>query len=999
MNRIAKFWSAALLLAVLCLAAGAAEAQLQSGNLYGKTVDEHGAALPGVSITLSGQGAPQTQVSDAEGAFHFLGLSPGSYALKSELQGFSTVDYPNIVVNVGRNTTIEVSLTQAVEDVITVTAESPLLDSKRISTGNTVSQTELAKIPTARDPWAVLQSTPGVLTDRINVGGNESGQQSNYVGPGSGGDQAVWALDGVVITDMSAIGSSPGYFDFDAFEEMQVTTGGSDASIATGGVVLNMVTKRGTNEWRGSGRYNAGDKSTQSDLAFDRGELAKAGPWRTGAGATAGQTSFNQGNRINKVEDYGAELGGPVVKDRLWIWGSYSKTDVDLRTIDNFQDHSILEDWNAKLNWQITPANSATFFGWDSSKTKIGRNAGPLRPQETTWNQGDFGPTPAALKVEDTQIFGANFFLTGMYSKVNGGFVLAPHSPSAEIFVLDPAGVFHHQAPANIEILRPQRFGKLDGSTFFSTGSLNHELRFGAGYRTVEQSTLSQTINGAYEIQSADGTSTYALARDSQIDVKAKYASAYAQDTLTTGNLTANVGLRYDRQTGTNVAASAAANAIRPDLLPAVNYRGGDAGFTWTDIAPRLGLTYGFGADRKTLLRLSYSRFADQLASGWVAMTNPVGLQSYAYFYGDSTGNGTVVRSLVSGAPAFYSANVDPRDPSRLLQSNAVAPDLRAPTTDELLLGVEHALAPEFVVGLDLRWRKTRDLLERQRLVFDGDANSTTHLDSVGRRHRRSDYRLVSVPRPGGLPDGSSYTLNYYELVDGVTTRNGYLLENSDREQDFKGASAVFTKRLSNRWMMRGNVSWQDWTWSQPASANIDPTQSIAGPNTQPGLATGGVLNGAPVLQSSGTGSGSKGSVFVNSTWSYSLNALYQVAPDRPWGFNVAGNLTGRQGYPIVRFARVFRSTINDNPSTGINIPVTGVDRERYADIRQLDLRLEKDFNFADFGFTLGVDCFNVTNQSTVLQRNGRLRTATSDNVQEIVSPRIFRLGLKLHYR
>ena len=109
------------------------------------------------------------------------------------------------------------------EDVITVTAESPLLDERRISTGCTVSQTELEKIPTARDSYAVLQTTPGVLTDRVNVGGNESGQQSAYVGPGNGADQAVWSADGSVITDMAALGSSPAYYDFDAFEEMRVT--------------------------------------------------------------------------------------------------------------------------------------------------------------------------------------------------------------------------------------------------------------------------------------------------------------------------------------------------------------------------------------------------------------------------------------------------------------------------------------------------------------------------------------------------------------------------------------------------------------------------------------------------------------------------------------------------------------------------------------------------------------------------------------------------------
>jgi hypothetical protein len=141
-----------------------------------------------------------------------------------------------------------------------------------------------------------------VLTDRINVGGNESGQQSLYVGPGSGGDQAVWSLDGMVITDMSATGSSPGYFDFDAFEEMQVTTGGSDASIATGGVVLNMVTKRGTNEWRGSARYFYTDDNLQGDLDLDTGELGKPGPWNN----NRTQGPFNQGKP--RFQDPGLRL-------------------------------------------------------------------------------------------------------------------------------------------------------------------------------------------------------------------------------------------------------------------------------------------------------------------------------------------------------------------------------------------------------------------------------------------------------------------------------------------------------------------------------------------------------------------------------------------------------------------------------------------------------------------------------------------------------------------
>ncbi len=997
--------------ALMLLVGGTAFAQLQSGNLFAKVSDEQGAALPGVTVTVSGNGAPQVQVTNAQGEARFLGLSPGTYALEAQLEGFSTLNYPNVVINIGRNTSLELTLSAAVEDVITVTAETPLLDQKRISTGNTVSSTELEKIPTARDPWAVLQSTPGVLTDRINVGGNESGQQSNYIGPGSGGDQAQWSLDGVVVTDMSATGSSPGYYDFDAFEEMQVTTGGSDASISTGGVILNMVTKRGTNEWRGSGRYFQADKGNQSKFGFDKGDLGKAGPYNS----NRAQVAFKQGNQINKVEDYGGELGGPIVKDRLWVWGSYAKPKIDLRTISGFKDFTTLEDWNAKVNAQITASNSATAFAWQSDKVKLGRNAGPLRPQETTWDQGKFGPSPTAYKLEDTNIFSSNFYLTGLYSKVNGGFQLVPEGGNVPPFN-DAAGVWHNSFFL-AEIARPQENEKLDASSFFNTGSVSHELKYGVGYRSADQTTLSRTQGDGYEVDNGGGPtasplddSIWALSRDSIIGVQAEYTSAYFQDTISVGNLTANFGLRYDKQGGKNTAKNVKANPLYPDLLPAINYAGGSAGFEWSTVTPRVGLTYALGADHKTLLRASYSRYADQLATGFLAWNNPLALQSYAYFYGPQRGVGnTRLPNRSDLSLQYFSPNVNP-DNGQLLQSNSVDKNLNAPINNELLFSVEHALLPEFVVGLNLTFRKYQDLLEQERLVFDcaggrtDCATDTANLNRVGRKHVRSDYVPVNVtPRgaPAGrvLPNGQPYQLQVWQLRPGVSSRNGFALENGDREQDYKGASVTFNKRLSNRWMLRGNFTFSDWTNNSPNSENEDPTLGLGGAGGQ------AIRDGDQVIQGSGTGSGSKGQVFINSKWSYSVNGLYQVAPDRAWGFNVAANLTGRQGYPTPYYERVGGSgpqrarNIPDGP-LGVNVPVTSrPDSFRYKDTRILDFRLEKEFSLKDFGFTLSADVFNVTNEATVLQRSARLQRTNGDHVLEIISPRIVRFGVKFNFR
>jgi len=241
----------------LCLAliAASAFAQFQTGNIYGKVQAKDGSVLPGVTVTLTGVGAPQTTITEAQGDFRFVNLSPGTYSLKAELSGFGSAARTGVSVRVGSNADVTITLNPSVTESITVTGEAPLLDVRKAGTAINVTKVELEKIPTSRDPWTILQQAPAVLVDRMNVGGNQSGQQSNYIGKGASTAQNTWNVDGVNITDEGATGSSPNYYDFDSFEEMQITTGGSDPRIMTPGVQLNMVTKRGTNDFKGSGRY------------------------------------------------------------------------------------------------------------------------------------------------------------------------------------------------------------------------------------------------------------------------------------------------------------------------------------------------------------------------------------------------------------------------------------------------------------------------------------------------------------------------------------------------------------------------------------------------------------------------------------------------------------------------------------------------------------------------------------------------------------------------
>src|SRR5690606_21400860 len=224
----------------------------------------------------------------------------------------------------------------------------------------------------------------------------ESGQQSNYQAKGAASGDNTWSIDGIAITDMAALGSSPTYYDVDMFQEMNVMTGGADLQTATPGVGLNFVLKSGSNTPRGSARIYYEDEGMQSNNLPD--------DLKASLGGVTGK-----GNRINLYKDYGGELGGPVWKDRLWAWGAYGKTDVTLLTLANTPDQTILDNRSFKATGQLSQALRGNFTFFRGDKLKYGRNAGVTRPPETSWNQS--GPT-SMYKGEANMVMGNNLFVS-----------------------------------------------------------------------------------------------------------------------------------------------------------------------------------------------------------------------------------------------------------------------------------------------------------------------------------------------------------------------------------------------------------------------------------------------------------------------------------------------------------------------------------------------------------------------------------------------------------
>src|SRR3954467_6743905 len=442
------------MLAALALAVGvsSAWAQNQTGEIFGKVTDESGAVLPGVTVIITSPVLlqPLTAVTSETGSFQFSRLDVGTYAVRFELRGFKTVVKEGIQITVGFNANVSTQLGMTtVQETVTVTGQSPIVDTKEVGTKQTFTTEMLQSIPSARDPWVILQQTAGIAMDRENIGGNMSGQQSNYISRGGNTTNNKWSLDGVDITDMSATGASPTYYDFDAFQEMTVNTGGVDVTQQTGGVGVNLVTKSGTHKFHGSGRvYDTNDRFESQNISDAQRAL----------GATSG-------NPIQDVKDFGTEMGGPIKRGKAWIWGSYGKQDVKVGVIGFYQPTAecqaikaapltfAIEDVNSCLNTdrttirttnlkgevQMFKGNKLSLFNLFSLKERNARNASDTTPPESTVRQAavpgtygfknfwNVGPNPT-YKVGDQWVISDRLLVDAQYAHVGNNFILDYHT-------------------------------------------------------------------------------------------------------------------------------------------------------------------------------------------------------------------------------------------------------------------------------------------------------------------------------------------------------------------------------------------------------------------------------------------------------------------------------------------------------------------------------------------------------------------------------------------
>jgi hypothetical protein len=1006
----------AAMLAVLAILVGAmpALAQVQTGEITGRVTDDTGAVLPGATVTLTSPALiqPQVATSAETGSFRFPQIPIGTYSVKFELPGFKTVVREGIVVSIGFTAQVNQQLAiSTVQETVTVSGESPIVDTKATAAKTTFDIDSLQNIPSARDPWVMLQRVPNIAMDRQNVGGSQSGQQSGYISRGSSTGNNKWALDGVDITDMSATGASPIYYDFDMMQEMQVTTGGADASQQTGGVGINFVTRSGTNRFKGSGRFYNTNDAFQADNITD--DIRAQGG---GSGAP-----------IQNIYDMGFEVGGPIMRDKLWYWGSYGKQDIKVGVVNFYKntpecrpagvpvgdiakilnteqvrdclatDLTTLNNYNYKVTWAPVRNNKFNFQNTWAEKVRNARDASDTRPLETAYRQKavdstfgafgwDTGPSPI-WKVSDQHVINDRWLVDIQYAHIGNNFTLTFQDPEQRDIQprFDIASGSWSRSFNESVFVRPTQSIDLNTS-YFLPNKLGGDHAFKAGYRwrPATGTSISHTGGNAVARYSNSATTCASFAdscnadlfRDGATEYDLKTHALFVQDTFSVKRMTLNLGVRWDRQSDAAVAADVPANPIIPDIMPSISFPGLSAGVSWNDISPRLGMTYDLAGNGKTVARASYSMYFGQMGPGQLT-GNLIAISqvSIRYPWADTNADTFVQRSelnLTNYATSYLtkSAAFDPANPTSYLSPGVVNSDIKNDRTREFVVGIQQEVMRNLGVEFNYVWRKYDQFAWTD--YNNWDSNNFT--------------AFTANPTNCG-PTAVCAPITYYR-ANGLRPSPYVYTNQPDRYRDYNGIEFVLTKRYSDRWSANVSFAWND---------AVDKWSSLAGVEDPTNLVN---LNGAAYAPESG-GSGVD-NVFTNAEWLFKASGTYTAI----WDIGLAGSIDYNQGYP---FPQNIAVTSRGNGLADTSVYLYPLGDVRLPNLFVANFKVDKAFNFRGVRIIPSMDVFNLTNSNEVLSRrrtqyslnagtgNGSSSTTLPpNNISSILSPRVIRFGARV---
>ena len=978
-------YKTALLAALLAVVAASASAQQQTGEIYGRATDSSGAVLPGATVTVSGPTLlqPRISVTSETGSYRVPELPVGTYAVTFELTGFRTVQSTGVRITIGFSAQVNAEMTiSTVQESITVTGATPLIDTKAVGTRTSFDLDTLQNLPSARDPWVMLERSPSIAVDRVNVGGSQSGQQSNYVARGAATGNNKWSIDGVDITDMSATGASPIYYDFDMLEEMQVTTGGADVTQQTGGVGINLVTKGGTDRFRGSARGYLTDEAFQADNIDDEVRAAGAG----------------SGAPIQNIKDYGFEVGGPLRKGKAWYWGSYGTQDIRVGVVGFYKntsacrptpptdtqglrdclesDLTTLNNYNWKLTFAPFKGNRLGLQNTWAEKVRNVRDASDTRPIETTYRQravsdefGRFGwltgPSPF-WKLSDQHVFSDRFLVDVLAAHLGNNFALDFHKD--ELADVQPllettTGAYSRSFQQSI-FLRPTNSVDVMAN-YFQPNMLggDHAFKFGGRWRTAHSISLNHWGGNAIARLTNGVANSVDVYRDGNSESHLDTWAAFAQDTYTAKRVTLTVGFRVDRQTDRAEAALVPASPLAPVQLPAIDFPGLSAGVTWTNVSPRIGLNYDLSGKGRTVAKVSYSMYFGQMAPGQLSsQLTTTGATVIRFPWTDTNGDrfvqiGEINYASILAASSTYNA----ANPGNFRSPGSVDPNVKNDRTQEAIVGFDHELFQGVGISASYIWRKYDQFAWQDRIGLTS-----------------ANYSPVSFTPTNCPASARCQAVTYYQPNIQLAGLPFVYTNVPDRYRDYNGVELVISRRMANRWSANASYAYNNAVdrWDS-ANAYEDPTNIDK-------------LNGAQFAPEQ-TGSGISG-IFTNAKWLVKASGVYQIPFIEA---NLSAFFNARQGFPFPQGILTPNRINGAGQATVLLDPLGDVRNER---LQTIDLRLDRPVTLGRVRLIPSLEAFNLTNVNTVLSRQRNQAAANANRISGIVAPRVLRFGLRMTF-
>ncbi len=946
------------LAAMLLLAAAPAFAQgggaSSTGSISGEVKDAQGGVLPGATVTATSpaQIGALTAVTNEAGIYRFPSVPPGEYKLSFELAGFQTNIREGIRVTLGFNAQVNVTLGVAtLQETVTVSGQSPVIDTSATRIQTNYDQQALASIPNARDMWSLLSTTPSVTLNRVDVGGSTAGTQTTYFAYGYSGQNRP-LIEGINTTEGTAAAGF--YLDYGSFEEVFIGAAANSAEMPNPGVLTQFVGKSGGNTLGVNLYYDYENGDIQSRNLSDDQVLP-----------SPGARIREDGNRLASYKNLNLGVGGPLVRDRVWGHFAYLNQQNSVAAppagsiLDNTPFDTKLFNYTGKATYQMN--QNHRFIGYLQHGTK-------QQPHRTD-NSNRITGSVIHLTGDSTVLQDSpSWVYKGEWNGTLGQNIFAEFRAGqfGYNFGLDSntEGIRYEDILTNVvegggrHWLNKRRRNQYTGAlSYFRDNFLggSHNVKAGGEY-------LDETGNIIWEQYYTD--SVIHFLRDGVPNsVRLANSGTSAQNGLATtslfvtdswkiNRLTLNVGVRFDRYRVWLPEQTTPVSRFNPTE---VTYPANDDIVTFNHFVPRFGATYDLLGDGTTVLKGNWGRFYFNPGVNLADAVNLNTSDQYAdWNWTDRNGD----RIYQEGEETTLITRVGGT------AGAAIDPNLKNPYADEASVFVERAILQDLGVRAGFLWKKDNDGWQR-----------------INELRPFGAYNLpVTIIDPG--PDGNAATLsdngpNIDAFNLDTTTRgtSNITMNIPGYEGTYKTLEFSASKRYSQRWSMNASFS---YTWSEEYGNNYFNNR------TGSAVPTGGFafFGSFPINPNEKTFN-----EFTN--W----NAKITGSVDAGWGLLVSPVLKTQSGAP---YGRTIVANFNYNAQQILLVEPIGTRRQ--DTVTTLDFRVEKQLRFAQKARVgLFLDVFNALNSNTavnIIWASG----ASFEKASTVLGPRIAKFGVKFDW-